>query len=112
MVSKIVCFFTVIIAIIFVTATAKPSGHVENEFRAFTADDALVDPQIPPRLRINRHGRRGFVNSQDSYPEPALGGDKEYVEYDTRGMDFEDKREKENPGNEGGQVGGNTRNEA
>lgn len=90
MVSKIVCFFTVIIAIIFVTATAKPSGHVENEFRAFTADDALVDPQVPPRLRINRHGRRGFVNSQDSYPQPALGGDKEYVEYDTRGMDFED----------------------
>lgn len=30
MVSKIVCFFTVIIAIICVTATAKPSGHVEN----------------------------------------------------------------------------------
>lgn len=78
MVSKTMCFLIVIIAVIFMTATAKPSSYKERDERGSR-----------PTLRIIRHGKRGFV-SQDNFEESAPENVNEYLMYDTREMDFED----------------------
>jgi len=86
MVSKTVFLSVVLVAVILMTAAAKPTNDEEREYNSYEADDRLSadSPRAPPILRINRHGKRGFVDGQDNYEEP------ENVAYDTRGMLLED----------------------
>lgn len=62
MVTKVVCyslFFVATVILISAHASAKPFSDEETEDIAYYTDDAILTDS-PPKLRMNRHGKREY----------------------------------------------------
>lgn len=87
MVSKTVCFSLVVFAVLVMTTAAKPFSEDNRESNAYYAEDSVVADGPPPRIRINRHGKRGLFHNLE---ERDFEGETEYVLNGARGMDLAD----------------------
>lgn len=79
MVHKAAWCSLVIVAVILISTAAKPFRDEDKDIAYYTEDALLADSQRkPPKIRMNRHGKRGIIEEQD------YNGDAEYALYDMK----------------------------
>jgi len=82
MVSNKVCFSLVVFAVLVVTTVGKPFSEEDR------ADTMLADsPAYPPKVRINRHGKRGLFDDIEEQDSDDLSESNAYYAEDSMAAD-------------------------